>query len=219
MVIIFYYLKKYKYFILLFLIVNVIFIFFLTKRDKSEEIVFESFNESDFEEEISSKIKIDIKGAVLNPGVYELDNNSRVEDAILKSGGLTNDADTSILNLSKNLKDEMVIIIYTKDEINKLRKGSETVKYIEKECICPKIENDACIDESITNNEEKESTKVSLNNATLNELMTLPGIGKSKAETIIEYRNSYGFKTIDELKKVSGIGDKTYEKLKDKITI
>lgn len=116
----------------------------------------------------------------------------------------------------------MVIIIYTKEEIKEMRKGSTTVKYIEKECICPKIENNACIETSITNNEENsvETTKVSLNNATLSELMSLSGIGETKAKAIIEYRDkNNGFKSIEELKKVSGIGNSTYEKIKNNITI
>ena len=120
----------------------------------------------------------------------------------------------------------MVIIIYTKNEIKEMKKGTTTVKYIEKECICPKLENDACIVESVTNvetNIEKENdaiSKISLNNATISELMTLSGIGESKAKAIIEYREkNNGFKSIEELKNVSGIGNSTYEKIKDKITI
>lgn len=185
-----------------------------------EPIIVEEKNEI-------SKIKIDIKGAVNTPGVYELDINSRVGDAINVSGGLTPEADTSVINLSKILKDEMVVIIYTKKEIEEMKKGTTTVKYIEKECVCPKIENDACIEESITNKEtenniksEENSTKISLNKATIKELMTLTGIGESKAKSIIEYREkNNGFKTIDEIKKVSGIGSSTYEKIKDNITI
>ena len=121
----------------------------------------------------------------------------------------------------------MVIIIYTKKEIQEMKKGTTTVKYIEKECICPKLENDACIDETITNNEDNTTTekdnvnsKISLNNATLKQLTTLSGIGESKAKAIIEYREkNNGFKNIEELKKVNGIGNSTYEKIKDKITI
>lgn len=170
-------------------------------------------------------IKVDIKGAVNNPGVYELKNNSRVGDVILISGGLTKDADTSVINLSKTLKDEMVIIIYTKKEISEMKKGSTSIKYIEKECVCPKIENDACIENLVTNEKNDtaqnvKNTKISLNTASMKELSTLSGIGESKAKAIIDYRNkNNGFKTIEEIKKVSGIGNSIYEKIKDNITI
>ena len=224
---------KYKYIISIVLIfVIMIFYIFLNllKQESNEEIIKEEIiKETIITEEDNklSKIKIDIKGAVNTPGVYELDINSRVGDAINISGGLTQEADTSIINLSKVLKDEMVIIIYTKKEIEEMKKGTTTVKYIEKECVCPKLENDACIEESITNNEKENNilesnttSKISLNKATLKELMTLTGIGESKAKAIIEYREkNNGFKTIDEIKKVSGIGNSTYEKIKDNITI
>ena len=227
------YLMKYKYIIsiVLIFVIIIFYIFFnLLNQEPDEEIVKEEILKEPMTiEEINetSKIKIDIKGAVNTPGVYELDINSRVSDAINISGGLTQEADTSIINLSKVLKDEMVIIIYTKKEIEEMKKGTTTVKYIEKECICPKIENDACIEESITNNEKENNilesnttSKISLNKATLKELMTLTGIGESKAKAIIEYREkNNGFKTIDEIKKVSGIGNSTYEKIKDNITI
>ena len=124
-----------------------------------------------------SKIGIDIKGAVKNPGVYTLDSGSRVSDAIIKSGGLRDDADTSMINLSKQLQDQMVIIIYTKKEIETLQKGNTSIKYIEKECICPDISNDACIDDNKITNQKpedvkapQETGKISLNHATAIEL-------------------------------------------------
>ncbi|MBE6149248.1 MAG: competence protein ComE [Firmicutes bacterium] len=228
---------KYKSIIIIFLLVFIVLLYIFlnfTKQEKNNEIILEANFEKNIEENESEKlkeelIKVDIKGAVNKPGVYELKVNSRVSDAIDTSGGLTNEADTSIINLSKLLKDEMVIIIYTKKEIEEMKKGTTTVKYIEKECICPKLENDACVEETVTNNEtetdiENEepntNSKISLNKATLKELMTLTGIGESKAKAIIEYREkNNGFKTIDEIKKVSGIGNSTYEKIKDNITI
>ena len=103
------------------------------------------------EDGVSTKITIDIKGAVKNPGVYNMNRDSRVIDAINKAGGLLDTADNSIINLSKKITDEMVIIIYTKDEIGKMLEGDMAIKIIEKECICPKLENDACIDNKVTN--------------------------------------------------------------------
>lgn len=219
--------KKYRYFIIVGLLVVVIGISFISnsnqndlvyKDEKLEDVVEDSIEEVD--EQTITSIKVDIKGAVNKPGVYELEYNSRVSDAIEASGGLTKDADTSMINLSKNLSDEMVIIIYTKDEIEEMKSGNTSIKYIEKECICPEIENDACIEEVIDNKEEVEKDgKVSLNNASLEELMTLDGIGESKAKAIIEYRNKNEFKSIEEIMEVNGIGTATYEKIKDKLTL
>lgn len=173
------------------------------------------------EEPLDDKIKVEIKGAVNNPGVYELETGKRVEDVIKLSGGLKKDADVSNTNLSKNLVDEMVIIIYTKDEINSMTTGNTTIKYIDKECICPVIENNSCISDVVTNFEviEEVSNKISLNKATLEELMTLKGIGESKAKSIIEYREKTPFKSIDELLNVKGIGKAMFEKIKANISI
>lgn len=163
-------------------------------------------------------IYVEIKGAVKNPGVYELEENSIVRDAIELSGGLIKEADISITNLAKKVNDGMVIIIYTKDEINESRKNPSVVKYIDKECICPIIKNDICITEVITNSEGNivNTGKVSLNSATKEELMTLPGIGESKAINIIEYRDTHnGFNSIEEITNVKGVGKSIYEKIKD----
>ena len=132
-------------------------------------------------------------------------------DAIKISGGTTTKADTSMLNLSKVLADENVIIIYN-------RYSQQSTKYVEKECNC-----DACINNSNVSSESREnstSQKISINKATKEELMNLNGIGESRAIDIINYRNANGlFKNIEDLKQVSGIGDKLFEKIKDQITI
>ena len=219
------YLKKYFWIIL---IIFLVLLFLFKNNQSTEEVILEENDSLEVKEEaiqetVKSKIKVDIKGAVKNPGVYEVNENSRVSDVINVSGGLTNEADTSVINLSKNVVDEMVIIIYTKDEINEMKKGSTSIKYIEKECICPKLENDACIEDKIDNipdNEINSNGKVSLNKATLDELMTLDGIGEKKAQAIIDYRNkNNGFKTIEEILEVDGIGSTTYEKIKDRLTL
>lgn len=231
--------NKYKYQIILVMSLVLILsgvgviICFNDKKELVEEKVEEvSILDTNIEEKMPEieKIKVNIKGAIANSGVYELDNNSRVIDAINISGGLTKNADTSILNLSKKLKDEDVIIIYTKEEVKKIKEGNVVIQYIEKECNCPNIENDACIDpdslisdnvneEGKTKQETNNNSKLSINTATLEELQTLDGIGKSKAEAIIEYRTKNGlFKTIEDIKNVSGIGDAAFEKIKDRIT-
>lgn len=166
------------------------------------------------------KYYVDIKGAVKNPGVYKLKEKSRVIDVINAAGGLISDADTSIINLSKIIEDEMVIIIYTKNEVEKYKNNEINSTY----SINKKIEentknidknNDAEIDKS-TN----LLSKININTADKNTLLTINGIGESKVKNIIKYREENGnFNSIEDIKKVSGIGDSLYEKIKKYITI
>lgn len=157
------------------------------------------------------KIKVDIKGAVKNPNVYEVTKESRILDLIQLAGGTTTHAFTNNINLSKKVKDEMVVYIYTKEEY-------------EAKIICKGInENEGEITENIINKDsviepEKEETiekKVNLNQATKEELETIPNIGSAKAEKIIAYRTEKnGFTSLEELKEISGIGEVLYEKIK-----
>lgn len=165
---------------------------------------------------------VDIKGSINNPGVYEVDCDKRVIDVINLAGGLTDNADTSILNLSKKVKDEMYIIIYSNDEIKeykqKLLPSKEIVKKIEEKIICPDNSNEACEKTGSSSKEEnKIEGKVNINTATKEELSTLTGIGESKADKIIEYRSSNKFNSIEDIKNISGIGDSIFEKIKDNI--
>lgn len=172
------------------------------------------------QEVIADKILIDIKGAVVNPGVYQLSIGCSVMDAINMAGGLLENANTNTINLSKRLVDEMVIIIYTNEQIenyNKEKVMTEFV-YVEIPCVCPDTINNACIENNNTIDVKKD--KISINTATKEELMTLSGIGASKAEEIIKYREANGnFKDIAEIKNVSGIGESAFDKIKDNITI
>ena len=169
----------------------------------------------------ANTIIVEIKGAVKKEGVYEIGELARVNDLIEISGGLTDDADISTINLSKELKNEDVVIVYTKKEIEEAKKGSTVIKYIEKECICPKINNSACIDDIISNSQSiiNNTGKVNLNTATLEELLTIPGIGESKAKLIIEYRAKKPFSSIDDIMNIKGISDGVFEKIKAYITI
>ena len=176
------------------------------------------------EKEISTKsehIQVDIKGAVKTPGVYEMNVDSRVQDVIEKSGGLLENAYLNTINLSKKLEDEMVIIIYTKEEINQFMKEETRTLKQENTCVCPKITNDVCVEKPVTNKEETViSKKISLNQGTKEEFESLTGIGPSKAEAIIKYRNEHGkFESIEEIKNVSGIGEATFEKIKDNLAL
>jgi len=167
------------------------------------------------EKEASKIFLVDIKGQIKGPGVYEMESGQRVNDVIKKAGGLTESADTSLINLSQKVEDEMVIIVYSKEEVKKMTE--------EEPCICPEV-NDACISdenksETVVEKEEVNS-KISINTASKEELMTLDGIGESKADSIIDYRTQNGnFKTIEEIMNVSGIGEAAFDKIKDKITI
>lgn len=174
-------------------------------------------------------ILVDVKGEVKKPGVYKLKENSRVIDAINVSGGLTKKAYTKYINLSRILKDENVIIVNSTSEIKKVSSGNNITEV--------KINNDsknsASISESelITNDNvksEEDNTvnslennqKVNINTATKEELMKLSNIGESKAEKIIDYRTANGnFTSIEDIKKVSGIGDKLYDSIKENITV
>lgn len=185
------------------------------KTEKNEPIV----KKEETKDVKEDKVLIDIKGEIITPGVYELTTNNTVMDAINKAGGLTKTSDTSNINLSKKLEDEMVIIIYSKKEIEQMKE--------ENKIECPPC-NNACIKEEdekakLEKEDEKESSvngKININEASLEELQNLDGIGEAKANAIIEYRNKNGsFKSIEDIKNVSGIGDSVYEKIKNNITV
>lgn len=207
------------------LLISVMIIIVTNYLNEPEVVSAEPILEKTADEEvIEEKIKVEIKGAVNVPGVYELDNNSRVIDVINIAGGLTENADISLINLSKKIFDEMVIIIYTKEEIQHYNESKIKTEYVYIEVNnCPDPINDSCVkeyEEEKTNNNEKSNNIVNINNATIEELTTLSGIGESKAKLIIEYREQNGlFKSVEELSNVKGIGESLIEKIKDNITI
>ena len=140
-------------------------------------------------------ITVDVKGAVKSPGIYDLPVGSRVNDAVQKAGGLTDNADSKSLNLAQKISDEALVYVPTKEEVANQESYSNA-----------------------TGN--KESKKVNLNKASLEELKQVKGLGAKRAQDIIDHRESNGnFKSVDELKKVSGIGAKTIEKLKEYVTV
>lgn len=212
------------------------------------------------EEKIVNKIKVEVKGEVAVPGVYELDDESRLQDLIDAAGGFNEKAYYDNINLSMKLKDEMVLVVYNKDKVNKSINNSNKTNHVNKSSKVntnTSISNEANeknmkpeynIDVALENNEsviEKEENKttevvkpndnndvvindegastnklVNINTAGVKELSTLTGIGKAKAQKIIDYREANrGFKSIDEIMKVKGIGKATYEKFKANITI
>ena len=159
-------------------------------------------------------IFIDIKGEVENPGVYEMQLDDRVIDAVQMAGGFTDEATTDNVNLSKKLKDESVIIIpsYLKDYENVTIKNDYEIDINDDIVQSEKNESDEKI--------ESSSNLININTASVVELMSLDGIGESKAKAIIEYRDINGdFENILDIKNVSGIGESIYEKIKDYITV
>lgn len=218
--------------VMLLFILSLFFINFYNNKQKEKvkvksKIVVKETIEKKKKEVKEEKINyyyVDIKGAVKNPGVYKIEEGKRIIDAINASGGLTEKSDTSIINLSKKLYDEMLIIVYTFDEIkeykNKNLEMEEINKKMSEKLVCPDKSNDSCINNNSKNNEVSSNSKVSINTATLDELMSISGIGESKAKEIIKYREENGnFETIDEVTNVSGIGDALFEKIKDSITV
>lgn len=156
---------------------------------------------------------VDIKGMIKTPGVYKVEEEKRVIDVINQAGGLISGADTSLINLSLKIHDSMVIVIYSKKEVQDFAK----VQNEEKTAICEaKIINDACIKEKT---KEEKNTKININTASLEELSSLSGIGAAKAKAIIDYREKSPFKTIEELMEVNGIGEALFAQIKENITL
>ncbi|OAS85006.1 helix-hairpin-helix domain-containing protein [Metabacillus litoralis] len=149
------------------------------------------------EEEGKSVLVIDIKGAINQPGVYELETGARVHQLIDIAGGLKKDADELAINLAAPLEDGMVVYIPKKGEVT---------------------DNQFTMPAGQDRSGAKD--KININLATSEELQTITGIGPSKAEAIITFRDENGpFTSPEGLLEVSGIGEKSLEKIKEEITI
>ena len=205
---IFYYNRK-KIIISSILLIIVVPIFITIFNSKKEEPIIEEelVIEEPKEEVKEYTLMIDIKGEVNNPGCYEVDSDKRVKDVIELAGGLTPEASTDGINLSAKLYDEMVIVIDKKEEVQI-------------------VETDKRVVTTTKKTESKESStpvsngKISINKASAKELTSLPGIGDAKAKSIVEYRTNNGpFQSIEDIKKVKGIGDSIFAKIKDNITL
>ena len=208
-----------------------------TKEDKSvistEEIVEENMIENTAEnleeneettKEGTEKIIVHVSGAVNKEGIVELEENSRISDAIDKAEGLKENADTKNINLAFKLEDGMKIYIPTIGESKEQNEQNgqsqnqtlmdETSKYV--------TSSSGVVQEEQTNekSEQKNNEKININTATQTQLETLPGIGPSTSLKIVNYREENGkFKNIEDIKEVSGIGDAKYENIKDLICV
>lgn len=205
--------EKIKIFLIILAIVGIVIYTLISYKKEIDEfeyydenIIFTNESEvivNNIENEEVSKIKVYITGEVNNPGVKELEIGARIEDLINTAGGLTVNADISRVNLAYCLEDGIKVNI---PNIN---------NKLENEIIT--TENESGIIEDMEN---KKSVKINLNKATLTELCELPGVGESLAQRIIDYREENGeFRKIEDLKNVSGFGDKKYESLKEYIKV
>lgn len=202
--------KKYKWFIVGSCVIAIGMLIFARGlvNDKEEENEWTIPSEEEHDPEVPEerlvqepdvKNLVDVKGAVENPGVYEVMLDERVIDVIEKAGGLKEGADETKINFAGRVTDEMVLYIPLIGE-----EGENMI---------------VSAGASSTSTSQGEG-KININKATSDELQNLPGIGPSKAEAIIAYREDSGlFQTIDDLKLVTGIGDKTFEKLQDQIIV
>lgn len=168
--------------------------------------------------DITKKIMVYITGEVKNPGIYELEENSRIKDVIEKAGGLKETADITDINLATILQDEDKITIPSKEENKQEKQNTEKIQSNKQSKTTEKSQNTTSISTNVT--EKNQNTKVNINTATQTELETLPGIGPSIASKIVSYRKENGkFKSIEEIKKVSGIGESKYANIKELIKV
>lgn len=220
------FLKKYKYVMTIFLFMLIIFYIVFVKvnlKSKEKNLVDNQVVINEVEKiEVDLKddlVYVDIKGAVKKPGVYKINSDKKIIDVITIAGGLMENANTDNINLSKKVTDEMVIIIYTDEEVKNSNIVDTVIKVIDKECVCPNIQNDGCINTEINDSITNVNKTININTATLEELMSINGLGEAKAKAIIKYREENGyFKIIDDLLNVSGIGEALFEKIKEYIT-
>ncbi|WP_015295468.1 helix-hairpin-helix domain-containing protein [Tepidanaerobacter acetatoxydans] len=148
------------------------------------------------------KIVVYVTGAVKNPGVYTLEEGNRVKDAIEIAGGHLHDADLLRLNLAQKVHDEDKLYVPQIGETPEQSEFEDTTY------------------EATVGVSSKNDGKININTAGEAELIQLPGIGPVTAQKIMDYRKTNGlFKTIDDIKNVSGIGDKKFEQIKDKIKV
>ena len=164
-----------------------------------------STQSQEYENPSSQLIYVHIAGEVSNPGMYELKQDARVSDAIDAAGGLTENADQLSINLARQVTDGEQIVVQA---------------YIEAEPGNSESTGASGRGLPSSSNTEVLSSKVNINIASASELTTLDGIGESTAAKIIAYRQANGsFASIEDIKKVSGIGDRKYEAIKDRITV
>ena len=212
--------KKEKIIVSIIVILLIGISYYIYSNQDTNDINKENNSIKDIEENVQEEqntenkniIVVHVSGAVNNDGIIELEEGSRVSDAIEKAGGLKENAYTKDINLAYKVEDEMKIYIPTIDERNKY--SEENDKDAADNIITNKnFKNDS------TNIKDKNS-KININTATKEQLESLPGIGESTSIKIIEYRNQNGkFKDIQDIKNIKGIGESKFNNIKDKIDV
>lgn len=201
-------LKKYSLYLIAGIIILVtICFFFLAGKEKGSaepgvlkeqhetQVTLEEKQESAEKEPTS--IVVEVKGAVRKPGVYAFIAEDRVEEAIKRAGGFTSKADTIDINQAAKLEDSMMIYVRKKGEADKQGQTA-----------------------AVDTPGNEQSQGVNVNQADAAELQAINGIGPSKAEAIITYREEHGeFQQIEDLRNISGFGEKTIERLKNQLTV
>lgn len=214
------------YIIIISIIVLIIYEVAIKKENLIENITdintIETSEENETKEQekvdITKKIMVYITGEVKNPGIYELEENSRIKDVIEEAGGLKETADITDINLATILQDEDKIAIPSKEENKQEKQNTEKIQSNKQGKTTEKSQNTTSISTNATG--KNQNTKVNINTATQTELETLPGIGPSIASKIVSYRKENGkFKSIEEIKKVSGIGESKYANIKELIKV
>lgn len=183
-------------------VITIGYFLFQFEFESQEKVSVEDFNEENINRTQNQNVEkdqefvfVDVKGAVDKPGVYRLKATDRVMTAIEKAGGVKEDADTNQINLAAMVEDGSMIYVPTKGESNQNQQSGPSI-------------------------ESSTSNKININKANREDLLSLNGIGSQKAEAIIAYREENGpFQTIEEIMNVSGIGEKSFEKIKDDISV
>lgn len=159
-----------------------------------------------------NRIVVDIKGEVKNQGVYYLTEGSIVEDLIREAGGITDKASLDLVNRAEKLTNNKCVIIPSKEESNEINGAQNALKENNKTSIASSS--------IASNSSENGNDIININTATESELIKINGIGPAKAKAIISYREeSGGFGSIEDIKNVSGIGEGTFLKIKDYISV
>lgn len=185
--------------------------------DTSEESILEATMTSPPEKTVITEeqndslqeIYVDVKGAVNEPNMYAFPAGSRVYDAIEAAGGFTVEAASETVNQALLLKDQMLIYINTHEELESMNfNENETENFVDHRF------------QTVETDTGSQSQLININSATEVELMALPNIGPKKAEAIVKYRQDHGsFSIIEDIMSVSGIGEKTFENLKEYISV
>lgn len=195
--------EKYRTVLVILVICAIVLIAYILKNASAPPVKEASFTAAPDKKEkepeelkIVEKVFVDVKGEVVNPGLYEVRQGDRLKFVIDRAGGFTAEADRKVINLAVKVSDEMMIYV-------------PKIGEIETPLLAP----------SLPGTDSGEG-RININTATQQEFETLPGIGPAKASTFIQYREDHGpFATIEEIQNISGVGEKTFEKLKEYIYV